>query len=84
MDLDEFRENGGHAYVVGISFPTPPRYARFRERHPSGWEWTGELTEAETFPTGERAAAHLRGDMAPFVAGTNARVLKVEMKVRPA
>ena len=85
MDLKEFRENGGHAYVVGLAFCFPPRYVCFHEEHPFGWMWTGELTEAETFASKEQAEAHLRGSMAELVDGNeDVKVLKVEMKVGEA
>lgn len=85
MDLDEFAANGGHAFVVGLAFSFPPRYACFKEAAPSGWMWTGELTEAETFRTREQAEAHMRGDMAALVDGNeDVKVLKVEMKVGEA
>lgn len=82
MSLSMF-DNGCPAYVVGLAHGSPPRYARFKEAHPSGWMWTSELAKAELFRTETQAKAHLRGDMAPLVAGTNARVLKVELKVGP-
>ena len=85
MDLKDFEDNGGHAYVVGLDFCFPPRYACFKETHPSGWMWTGELTEAETFATKEQAMLHMKGDMAELVNGNeDVKVLKVEMKVGPA
>lgn len=85
MDLEEFAANGGHAFVVGLAFCFPPRYACFKETAPSGWIWTGELTEAETFGTREQAEAHMRGDMAALVDGNeDVKVLKVEMKVGEA
>ena len=85
MDWGDFRSNGGHAYVVGLSFCFPPRYACFKETYPSGWMWTSELTEAETFATKEQAEAHMRGDMAGLVGGNeDVKVLKVTMKVGPA
>lgn len=85
MDLDDFAANGGHAFVVGLAFCFPPRYASFTEASPSGWMWTGELTDAETFRTREQAEAHMRGDMAALVDGNeDVKVLKVEMKVGEA
>ena len=85
MDLEEFRENGGHAYIVGLSFCFPPRYVCFKETEPSGWMWTSELTEAETFMTKEQAEAHLKGSMASLVDGNgDVKVLKVELKVGEA
>lgn len=85
MDLEDFESNGGYAYVVGLSFCFPPRYACFKETAPSGWMWTSELTEAETFRTREQAGAHMRGDMASLVDGNgDVKVLKVEMKAAPA
>lgn len=85
MDMDEFAANGGYAFVVGVAFSFPPRYACFKEAHPSGWTWTKELTEAETFLTEEQAKAHLKGDMAGLVDGNrDVKVLKVEMKVGEA
>lgn len=78
-------DNGGYAYVVGLACSSPPRYACFKETAPSGWMWTGELTEAEFFRTKEQAEAHLRGDMAELVDGNgDVKVLKVEMKVSEA
>lgn len=85
MDLEDFEDNGGHAYVVGLNFCFPPRYACFKETHPSGWMWTERLAEAETFATREQAEAHMKGDMAELVDGNeDVKVLKVEMKVGPA
>ena len=83
MDLADFRN--GPTYVVGLSFCFPPRYACFKETHPSGWMWTSELTEAETFATKEQAEAHMRGDLAELVDGNeDVKVLKVEVKVGAA
>ena len=85
MDMDEFAANGGYAFVAGLAFSFPPRYASFTEASPSGWMWTGELTDAETFRTREQAEAHMRGDMAGLVDGNeDVKVLKVEMKVGEA
>lgn len=82
MDLRDFSENGGHAYVVGLAFCFPPRYACLS---PSGWMWTSELTEAETFATREQAEAHMRGGMAELVDGNeDVKVMEVEMKVGEA
>lgn len=78
-------DNSSPAYVVGLAHGSPPRYARFRETPPSGWTWTGELTEAEFFWTKEQAEAHLKGDMAELVDGNgDVKVLKVELKVSEA
>lgn len=83
MDIEDFRN--GPAFVVGLSFCFPPRYAAFKETEPSGWMWTSELTEAETFATYQAAERHLLGDMAGLVDGNeDVKVLKVEMKVSEA
>ena len=83
MDLADFRN--GSAYVVGLAFSFPPRYAAFTEASPSGWMWTSRLTDAETFATKEQAEAHMRGDMAELVDGNeDVKILEVEMKVEPA
>ena len=84
MSLSMF-DNGGPAYVVGLAHGSPPRYARFKETHPSGWTWTSELTKAELFRTKKQAEAHMGGDMAELVDGNeDVKVLKVEMKVSEA
>ena len=63
-------------------FSSPPRYACFREEHPSGWMWTSELTEAESFSTREQAVRHMEGDMAGLVDGNPDVVpVAVELKV---
>ena len=83
MDIEDFRN--GPAFVVGLSFCFPPRYAAYNERPPFGWMWTSELTEAETFATYQAAERHLLGDMAGLVDGNeDVKVLKVEMKVSEA
>jgi len=83
MDLIDFEK--GHAYIVGLHFCFPPRYARFKETDPSGWTWTDELTKAETFATKRQAERHMRGAMKKLIAeDRRVQVLKVEMKVGPA
>lgn len=80
MDLADFGD--GPAYAVGLSFCLPPRYACFRETPPSGWMWTTDLLEAETFRTEAAARRHLEGDMAALVGGNeDVEVLRIEMKV---
>lgn len=81
MDLKDFSDNGGYAYVVGLKYSVPPRYAAFRAESPSGWMWTDDITEAESFRTRWEAYAHLKGDMAALVDGNgDVTVIKVEMK----
>ena len=87
MDIADFADNGNFAFVVGIDycFPHRYRYAAFKSGHPSGWMWTSELSEAETFRTKEAAERHVRGDMSGLVDGNeNVKVLKVQMAVEPA
>ena len=81
MDLSDFEYNGGHAYVVGLHFCFPPKYATFSLS--KGWTWTNELTKAETFSTKEVARAHKEGEgMASLIDGNeDVMILKVEMKV---
>lgn len=75
-------DNNSPAYVVGLAHSSPPRYACYKETHPSGWTWTGELTEAEFFWTKEQAEAHMKGDMAALVDGNeDVKVLEVRMEV---
>ncbi len=84
MEISDFGA-GRRCWVVGLRFSSPPRYACFREEHPSGWMWTSELTEAETFRTKEQAEAHIRGDMAELIDGNeDVKILEVEMKVGEA
>jgi len=86
MSLVEFRENGGHAFVVGFAPGFPPaRYVGFQASHPGGWKWTDDLTKAETFRTKEQARRHMRGSMKRLIDGDRrVTVLKVEMKVGEA
>lgn len=87
MDLYDFRGNGGHAYVVGLHFCFPPKYAKFSLSSPTlgCWVWTDRLMDAETFLTKEEALSHMKGGMASLVDGNkDVKVLKVEMKVGPA
>lgn len=85
MELEKFRENGGHAFVVGLQFCFPPRYAMFDVSHPDGWVWTSDLTEAETFSTKEDAEYGMWNDMVGLIDGNkDVKVLKVELKVGPA
>ena len=82
MDIADFAANGDCAYVAGKIRRAPPRYAAFRAKSPSGWTWTNELTEAETFQTKEAVERHMREDMAGLVDGNeDVKVLKVQMKV---
>lgn len=81
MEISDFGA-GRRCWVVGLRFSSPPRYACFREEHPSGWMWTSELTEAESFSTREQAVRHMEGDMAGLVDGNPDVVpVAVELKV---
>ena len=81
MEISDFGA-GRRCWVVGLRFSSPPRYACFREEHPSGWMWTSELTEAESFSTREQAVRHMEGDMAELVDGNPDVVpVAVELKV---
>lgn len=84
MDLKDFKNNGGYAYVVG-TFCIPPRYVRFSGKDPRIWAWTDDLMKAETFETRWQAEAHLNGSMARLVDGNgDVDILKVEIKVSVA
>lgn len=82
MEISDFGA-GRRCWVVGLRFSSPPRYACFREEHPSGWMWTSELTEAESFSTREQAVRHMEGDMAGLVDG-NPDVVPVAVELKMA
>lgn len=83
MDLKDFRNEEGRAYIVGVAFCCPPKYVRWTNSRGKMWTWTHDITKAESFGSYEEALDHFRGErMQKLIDGDeNIRILAVKFDI---